>query len=86
MKKRSFCKATGFPTLVGKKTSGSGGGTPLFFPLPNSGILVRFDAAYGLNEDGTSQFETGTEPDYYKDGDPLEECLILIERGTITKN
>jgi hypothetical protein len=52
----------------------------VFFPLPNSGIMVRFDAGYGLNVDGTSQFETGTEPDFVVVGDPLDECLRLIEK------
>lgn len=76
----NFCKQTGFATLVGKTTRGiSNGGTPLFFSLPNSGIMVRFDAGYSLNPDGTSQFETGTEPDYVAQGNPLEECLRIIE-------
>lgn len=82
-----FCKVTGFATLVGRSTSGSGdGGSPLFFPLPNSGIMVRFDADYVLNPDGTNQFESGTEPDYSVEGDPLNECLRIIKAEKLMEN
>lgn len=78
----SFCKSTGFATTIGGRTGGdSSGGTSLYFSLPNSGIMVRFDAGYMLNDDGTSKFETGTEPDINVKGNALEECLRIIDNG-----
>lgn len=59
-----FCKATGFATVVGEKTSGDGVGTdPLLLTLPNSGIVIRFTGEMGLNPDGSANDETKTIPD-----------------------
>lgn len=59
-----FCKATGFATVVGEKTSGDGvGSDPLLITLPNSGIVIRFTGEMGLNPDGSANDETKTVPD-----------------------
>lgn len=58
-----FCKDSGFATLVGETTGGDGIGIdPLFFSLPNSGILVRFSSLLALNGDGTINEEVHTTP------------------------
>lgn len=78
----SFCKDTGFATLVGTRTGGDGiGSTPLFFVLPNSGMLGRYSMMYGTTRDGTGSEEFGTEPDFVSAGGetPLDTCLAAIE-------
>ncbi len=58
-----FCKQSNFATLVGTRTTGSGGNNTMFMTLPNSGLMLRFEGEMLLNKDGTSQYETGTIPD-----------------------
>lgn len=59
-----FCKDTGFATIVGSPTGGDGIGIdPVFLVLPNSGLIVRYSALFGLNPDGSSNEEFGTTPD-----------------------
>lgn len=59
----SFCKESGFATLVGTTTGGDGIGIdPLFFSLPNSGIVIRFSSLLALNGDGTINEEVQTTP------------------------
>ncbi|MBU5438459.1 S41 family peptidase [Tissierella sp. MSJ-40] len=58
-----FCNQSNFATLAGTKTTGSGGNNTMFMILPNSGLMLRFEAEMLLNKDGTSQYETGTIPD-----------------------
>jgi hypothetical protein len=79
-----FCKQTGFAKIVGEPTGGDGAGTdPLLFVLPNSGIVLRFSASLGLNPDGSSNEEFGTQPDMpcAKGKDALQTCLDLIRAG-----
>lgn len=60
----AFCKDSGFVTLVGETTGGDGIGIdPLFFSLPNSGIVIRFSSLLALNGDGTINEEVQTTPD-----------------------
>jgi C-terminal processing protease CtpA/Prc len=80
-----FCKATGWATLVGTKTSGDGlGPTPVMLLLPDSGLLIRFSGNVGENPDGSINAVTGTKPDItcQKKETPLERCLEEI-RGII---
>jgi len=52
--------------LVGQNTAGEGlADTSSIFSLPNSGLLISFMGSYGLNEDGKSNSQYGTAPDYY---------------------
>ncbi|MDD4295671.1 MAG: S41 family peptidase [Ruminiclostridium sp.] len=52
--------------LVGQNTAGEGlADTSSIFSLPNSGLLISFMGSYGSNEDGTSNSQYGTVPDYY---------------------
>ena len=79
-----FCKRTGFATLVGTETGGNGAGsTPYMFALPNSGLLVRYEAFYAFNDDGTCNAIVGTKPDIEaKEGQTaLEACLEQIQNG-----
>jgi len=49
-----FCQQTDIATVVGSKTDGAGiGVNPLIIPLPNSGLIVRFEGEIAFNEDGT---------------------------------
>lgn len=57
-----FCKETGFATLIGRSTSGDGSLTS-YMRLPNSGLIVRFEAGTILNRDGGSFFIEGVKPD-----------------------
>ena len=59
-----FSKATGWATVVGVRTGGTGGGSePVLIRLPNSGIIIRHPGGVGLNPDGSFNSETGTIPD-----------------------
>lgn len=60
-----FCKVSKWATVAGIRTMGEGAncGEPTLFMLPNSGILVRHPSIAGLNEDGSLNFETKTNPD-----------------------
>ena len=59
----AFCKDSGFATLVGETTGGDGIGIdPLFFSLPNSGIVIRFSSMMALNGDFTINEEVKTTP------------------------
>lgn len=64
----AFCKDSGFATLVGETTGGDGiGYDPLFFSLPNSGIVIRYTGELCLNKDGTINEEVHTMPDIEMD-------------------
>jgi hypothetical protein len=59
-----FCKATGFATLVGQRSSGDGiGFDPIVVQLPNTGFIFTMPIDAALNDNGTLNFEFGTEPD-----------------------
>lgn len=80
----SFCKRTGFATLVGASTGGDGFGMdPVYCTLPNSGWIVRYSALYTMNADGRSNEEYGTSPDIpqRKDETALDACLRAIAGG-----
>lgn len=80
----NFCKSTGFATLVGTRTGGDGIGIdPMYVVLPNSGIIIRYSAIYGVTADGKNSEEFGTEPDYLsaENEAPLDTCLKVIKKG-----
>lgn len=76
-----FCKVSKWATIIGENTRGDGvGSNPLLVALPNSGIIFRFSANYGINPDGSNNEEFGTTPDVVCDGDQaLDVCLKIIE-------
>lgn len=78
-----FCKQSGFATLVGCSTKGSGGDTPMFITLSNSGLMIRFETEMLLNEDGTSHFETGTVPDIEIEKDDVGDYNIKVMKEII---
>ena len=60
----SFCKNTGWATLVGKRTKGDGEGVaPVLITLPETGLLVRFSGIAVESSDGGINAVTGTGPD-----------------------
>lgn len=62
----AIMKDGGHAILVGQNTAGEGlGDTCTVIKLPNSGLIVSFMGAYGLNKDGTSNTKYGTAPDFY---------------------
>lgn len=79
-----FSKATGLATLVGERTGGDGiGEDPVPIVLPNSGLIVRYSAIYGVDSTGAGSQEWGTEPDIYAaEGESaLDACLRAIEEN-----
>ena len=68
------------------KAGGNGMGCePFQFALPNSGLLISYEAFCGFNDDGSCNHIVGTKPDIeVKEGQTaLEACLAAIaERGT----
>lgn len=80
-----FCKETGFATLVGTQTGGSGKGSqPYVMALPYSGLIVEYETYLTFNLDGTYNGISGTIPDIVtEDGrGALETCLMAI-RGEL---
>lgn len=68
----SWCKATGFATLIGTRCgSGAGGRTPLFGQMPNTKLAFMYCDTYGLNPDGSCNQVAGVEPDIYSESSPL---------------
>ena len=60
----AFCKRSGFARVVGRPTGGDGVCCiPVYFSLPASGLILRLNMVYGLNEDGSSNERFGTPPD-----------------------
>lgn len=83
----SFCKETGFATLIGSPTTGNGKGfDPLLIALPYSGLLIRYEAYITFNADGTCNGITGTQPDIptAEGMDALETCLQMIQEFSQT--
>lgn len=76
-----FCKKSGWATLVGKMTRGDGmGTTPVIASLDNTGLLFRFSATFGLNDDYSLNAFTGTRPDYAqkRTETALSACMRII--------
>ena len=72
----SFCKTSGFATLVGETTGGDGIGIdPLLFSLPNSGYVVRFASLLGLDGNFNINDEIKTVPDIIIE-DPVQMMYI----------
>jgi len=71
-----FCKSTGWATVVGETSAGSGiGGDPALIQLPQSGIIIRYPALTGFNPDGSLNMETCTTPNVYIEGSNPDERL-----------
>lgn len=84
-----FCKNTGFATIVGTPTGGDGIGIdPVYLVLPNSGLIVRYSALFGLNTDGSSNEEYGTTPNIISENEeaPLVTALRAIRADENEKN
>ena len=80
----SFCKTSGWATIVGTKTSGDSlHTTPILVLLPDSGLIIRLSDGVGENPDGSINAVSGTMPDILcKKGETaLGRCLELIRAG-----
>ncbi len=80
----SFAKRTGFAKIVGEESGGDGSCVvTLYNALPESGLIVRYNALYGLNPDGSPNEDQATQPDYpIEPGqDALDLALQLIQEG-----
>jgi len=77
----TFCKETGFATLIGERTRGDGGSFgPICIKLPHSGLLLRMRMQMTLNPDGTASAECGTTPDVEVPSEKaLDKALEIIE-------
>lgn len=78
----TFCKESGWATLVGQSTMGDGGlgSAPCFLTLQNTGLLVRFSLDAFANTNGELNALYGTVPDILakpKEA-PLHVCKRLI--------
>ena len=82
-----YAKYTKFATIVGSAAAGDGTGGIgyLYFPLPNSGFIYQIQCAYGFNDDGSSNFESGTQPDIVvAPRKELDYVLNEINRGSMS--
>lgn len=78
-----FCKRTGFATIVGKQGDGDGACVSnVYRALPESGIVMEFNAVYGIREDGTNSEDQPVLPDVAVKGrqDALDVCTDLIRK------
>lgn len=70
----AFCKDSNFASLVGKATRGYGLDLePIFFALPNSGLVISSSAALILNGDGSIHRQEGVIPHIKLDFPPSED-------------
>ncbi|SHI43911.1 S41 family peptidase [Lutispora thermophila] len=70
----SFAKDSGFAILIGEPTGGDRVFAEIPFAyLPNSGLVIRFSAELGINNDGTINMETKTTPHIRVDATPNED-------------
>jgi C-terminal processing protease CtpA/Prc len=61
-----FSKETGFATLYGTPTKGEAVSTgTIFYVLPNSKIVIRFNPCLGIDSSGNSCEEAKVQPDIY---------------------
>ncbi|MDO5016308.1 MAG: S41 family peptidase [Eubacteriales bacterium] len=61
----SFAKRTAFARVVGEESAGDGSCViTLYNALPESGLLIRYNAIYGLNSDGSNSELFASKPDY----------------------
>ena len=84
----SFCKSTGFATVIGEITGGDGiGSDPVVCSLPNSGYIFTFSQEMGMSEDGKCNYEFRTSPDYvvnakiedlYDNDDAIQKVMEII--------
>ena len=78
----AFVRYTSFATLVGEPTGGlAGGWGGAYLPLPNTGLIIRFDFTLATNYLGQNFDEFSTQPYYFnfRGMDALETTLTIIE-------
>lgn len=78
----SFCKDSGWATVVGRRGKGDGDFlSPFAVRLDQTGLLVWFSTTTKANTDGSLNAEIGSPPDYLcrPSESPLRKCMALIE-------
>ena len=61
-----FIKETGFAKIFGTFSGGDGiSDTPIYYPLPNSKLLIRFTPGMGIDYTGRANEEVRVQPDVY---------------------
>ncbi|MEF9921216.1 MAG: S41 family peptidase [Erysipelotrichaceae bacterium] len=81
-----FSKQSKFAQLIGQNTFGDSFAIdPLLVLLPNSGMVIQFNATNALNPDGSSNEMGGTLPDIRvnKDEDIYQRALDEIKKGIV---
>ncbi|MCL2350286.1 MAG: S41 family peptidase [Defluviitaleaceae bacterium] len=76
-----YAQAANFATVVGSNTRGvTGGGFAGFFALPRTGLVIRYDLGYFIDNYGRAIDEFGVRPDHFnKPGlDALATVLEMI--------
>ena len=70
--------------VVNSATGGNGAGVESHRPaLPNSGLVISYEAYHAFDDDGTCNAIVGTKPDIEvkEDQTALEACLEQIQNG-----
>ncbi|WP_081668260.1 S41 family peptidase [Butyrivibrio sp. MC2013] len=77
----SFCKKTGWATVVGTRTGGCGSLPPVFVRLDNTGVCFKYTNAVKIEEDGRVNNIYGTMPDIIskKNEKPLDTVLRVLK-------
>ena len=78
-----YAQSINFATIVGTPTRGvTGGGLAGFFPLPNTGIIIRYDYGFFVDSYGRAIDEHGVTPDHlnHTGMDALQTTLTLIQQ------
>lgn len=75
-----FCKETGFAKLYGVPTAGDGiSESPIYFVLPNSKIVIRFQPGMGIDYTGHASEEDRVHPDVYFEGNHQEILDFVLK-------
>jgi hypothetical protein len=76
-------KTTGFAAIIGENTRGTEVIMSRYVILPNSGLLVRWDNLYGINNLGQNGDEFGIYPDIpTMEGKTALETALYVIRGS----
>ncbi|MCL2168530.1 MAG: S41 family peptidase [Defluviitaleaceae bacterium] len=78
-----YAMLANFATVVGSPTRGvTGGGLAAFVPLPNTGLVIRYDFGFFIDSYGRAIDEYGAQPNYLNlpNMDALQTVMYLINR------
>ena len=77
----AFARRTGWATLVGDPTGGSGDGDSLYYVLPNTHFVLRFSPFVSSNTSGMANSAYGTIPNIptARKSTPIRTCFDMIQ-------